>query len=344
MSRARRVCLSLALAAGPLLLPGGRAAAAGPAVLLLKAEVGRGADPAVVASVQRQVEAWIKQGGARVEVGQATLTDTAAIAGCELDEPSCAGQITSTVGVDQLVAVTIERTALGHRVRVTRLRAGAPEVVTSFEVAAADGAATDAAIAAGLRGRSSGGADPAPTSGGPSGAGTTGTPAGGAGAIEGGASGAGAGAAGDAAAGTGGLVGPGGPDQAATPGDRPERAGGGVSRRGLQIGGMITGGILAVAGVSFWAKASGLNDEIAAAPTQTVRDLEALVVLEDDAASAASWGNILTVAGVLIGGGSAYWWLRSRGDSPAASAQAWTPFVAPASGGGSIAGVRWGAP
>jgi hypothetical protein len=99
------------------------------------------------------------------------------------------------------------------------------------------------------------------------------------------------------------------------------------------------GGVLSlVMGFAFWSSASGLQDDIDAAPTMTLAQIEALKDLEDKAGSKALWGNIFVVVGLAATGVGGYYLWKDRKNRKNAIV---TP--APVEGGGMtfVLGGRW---
>lgn len=100
----------------------------------------------------------------------------------------------------------------------------------------------------------------------------------------------------------------------------------------------IGGGVMAVAGLGFWALAAGKQSSIDDAPTATADDLDRLADLEDSGRRYASIGNGLVIAGGIAAAAGAVWWWRTHeanGQRPVV-----TPVVGPDGGGVMVVG-RW---
>ena len=83
-------------------------------------------------------------------------------------------------------------------------------------------------------------------------------------------------------------------------------------RRTVQIAGIAGGGALMLVGAGLWASAAGKQGDIDDAPTATPAQIDALIALENDAASTASWGNRAFIFGALIAGAAATWFVLDR--------------------------------
>lgn len=87
--------------------------------------------------------------------------------------------------------------------------------------------------------------------------------------------------------------------------DRPR------GNRRLTMIGMVGGGAMLLTGMIFWGAASGVEDEIDQAPKRTREDLENLRDLEAKGDGYATAGNLLFVSGLVLGGVSTYFFLKS---------------------------------
>jgi hypothetical protein len=106
--------------------------------------------------------------------------------------------------------------------------------------------------------------------------------------------------------------------------------------RRLAAFGMIGGGAMVVVGVVFWASASNIEDEITAAPKRTRADIEHVRDLEAQGDTYATAGNVLAVGGLILGGVSTYFFLKS-GKRKSHTAQ-----VTPILGHGTGMAITWG--
>jgi len=99
------------------------------------------------------------------------------------------------------------------------------------------------------------------------------------------------------------------------------------------------GGVVAIAlGLSFWSRASHLQDEINAAPDATLSEIQALRDLEDRAGSKALWGNVFFVVGVAAVGVGGYFLWKDHKDRNATVAPVPTED---GSGMSLVFGGRW---
>ena len=92
-------------------------------VLVLKAE--GNADSGSRTSVDGHVMRLAKNLDGKVEAGDITLTEAAAVVGCKLSEPSCKDEVLTTLGVDEVVGTTVTTTPGGLNVTVRRYTKGA---------------------------------------------------------------------------------------------------------------------------------------------------------------------------------------------------------------------------
>lgn len=96
--------------------------------------------------------------------------------------------------------------------------------------------------------------------------------------------------------------------------------------------GLWAGGALAlVAGLSLWSSASSKQDDIDSHPRNTIAEINDLRALEDEAASNATWGNVLVVLGLAAAGTGTYFFFKHRRKGREAATVTAAP---PPSGGG----------
>jgi hypothetical protein len=85
-----------------------------------------------------------------------------------------------------------------------------------------------------------------------------------------------------------------------------DHAEGRAGHQRLELIGVIGGASLVVVGVFLWGQANVIDGKIASAPTRTRADLQYIQDLETTGDADATWGNVLVVTGVVVGGVSAY--------------------------------------
>ena len=97
-------------------------ALAGPhQVLVLRSE--GTADTSSRTSIDSHVLRLAKNLDGKVEAGDITFTEAAAVVGCNPSDAGCKDEVLSTLGVDEIVATTVTatpKTAHRHRARVAR--------------------------------------------------------------------------------------------------------------------------------------------------------------------------------------------------------------------------------
>ncbi len=84
------------------------------------------------------------------------------------------------------------------------------------------------------------------------------------------------------------------------------------SRRGLYVAGMIGGGVFVMIGFGLWSSASDVQSQINAAPNKSVADFDHIKSLETRGDKLASGGNLMFLAGAVIGGISTYYFVKDR--------------------------------
>jgi hypothetical protein len=84
------------------------------------------------------------------------------------------------------------------------------------------------------------------------------------------------------------------------------------SRRGLYVAGMVGGGVFVLVGFGLWSSASDVQSQINAAPNKTVADFNKLQSLETRGDHLATGGNLMFLAGAVLGGISTYYFVKDR--------------------------------
>src|SRR5687768_5316067 len=88
-------------------------------VLVLRSE--GTADTPSRTSVDTHVLRLAKNLDGKVEAGDITLTEAAALVGCNPSESACKDEVLATMGVDEVVATTVTATPSGLNVTVRRI-------------------------------------------------------------------------------------------------------------------------------------------------------------------------------------------------------------------------------
>ena len=287
-------------------------------VLVLQTE-GR-ADGALRAKVDARVLELARSTGAKVAPGDITFTHAAAAVGCKPSVPACKDEVLEMLGVDEVVFTTITPKPGGHEVLVQRVSKGGVTRDARATIKGGDGA--DLAEVAPLFGGAAPAITTAPT---PT---TTPPPSG-------------------PSSNDPGPMGDSTPyDTAPLPtateptapivSTRPTSSNAGPerdhlhrssTREKLPVIGMVGGGAMALIGFMLWGKAGDINDEIDAAPTRTLADLQALADLEGRGSSYAGWGNVMFLGGAVLGGVSTYYFLKDRKRARRASSARVMPTV-----------------
>jgi hypothetical protein len=301
------------------------ASAAPKSILVLKAE--GTADATTRSNIDASVLKLAKNLDGKVEMGDVTLTDAAAIVGCNPTEAACKDDVLATLGVDELVATTATSVPTGTNVTVRRLAKGtSPRAAQSVQPS---GKPSDTKLTQDigpLFGVSAMATTPVtePTNAAPPStnpvyentpaqqptAPVTSTPT-----------------DNNVSAAPNGEVAP-------IQQDKPR------SYRWQKIG-MGVGGTLVVLSFLMWSKASDTQALIDEQPANTPADFAKLQQLEDDADGYANGGNFFFLTGVVVGTVSAYSYWRGHRRARAQTARI-TPMLTPNSAG--IALTFGGAP
>jgi len=322
-----------------LLAFGSTATAAPKAILVLKTE--GTADASTRASLDTSVLKLAKNLDGKVEMGDITLTDAAALVGCNPTDASCKDDVIATLGVDEIVATTATTVPTGTNVTVRRLSKGStPRAAQSSlpsgkpsdakltqDLGALFGVATIAPVGATATTTPTTPATTPPTK-----VNTTPTNA---------------------------TPPATNPDyDAPSPGQDPNHPAtaqvdqtpidnhvsaapdGQVapiqqdkprSYRWQKIG-MGVGGTLVVLSFLLWSKASDTQGQIDDQPANTPADFAKLQQLEDDADGYAGGGNLFFITGILVGGVSAYSYWHGHRAHRTQTARI-TPMLTPTSAG-----------
>jgi hypothetical protein len=298
----RRSILVLSILLAPALANAGK-------LLVLKSE--GNADAATKAKVDAEVQKLAHAlPSMQVEVGEVTFTDAAVAVGCSGSEAQCRDEVLSTMGVDEVIAVTVTTMPSGDtRVTIDRIAKGAPTKAGNSTIPAGQAIETkienDVGANFGVKPAEPPPAPP-PTTTTPPAAATTTTPPP---------------AFGEPGAPPTTTEPPSGPPMNETPPPnqpQPEAEGGGG--RGPVIG-MAVGGGLVVLSLVMWGEASSTQNDINNAPTRTVADFQNLQNLESKGGTYATLGNVFFIGGIVTAGISGYFfWRNHRAHSSASSA------------------------
>ena len=325
MMRGLIVACALAALAG--------SAAAGPKIQVLQAD-GR-ADAKVRAKIDTGVLALAKTTGDQIVPGDITFPDAAAAVGCMADDASCKDEVLGMLSVDEIVITTVSPKPGGFEVAVRRVgKGGASREAIGF--VAQDRLDKLEAIAPLFSTKPKPAPPPAtppPATPPPAtGAVTTTSPTP------------------PSEVAPVAPPAPPAPPAAAEPRTSPIEtqpidpyAAGKDDRprgRRLPLIGMAAGGTMLLIGVAFWGSAASVQDEIDAAPVGTKTQLRELQALEERGDRYAGAGNLFAVGGLVLGGISTYYFVKSR--RPRATTARLVPAVF--EGGGGLAFAIGGMP
>jgi hypothetical protein len=79
-----------------------------------------------------------------------------------------------------------------------------------------------------------------------------------------------------------------------------------LNDRNLGIAAVAGGGAAFVIGLALWANESGVQSDIDKHPANSSNDFRELKTLEDKAGTYATWGNIMVITGLALGGVGGY--------------------------------------
>ncbi|HEX4452098.1 MAG TPA: hypothetical protein VH143_14565 [Kofleriaceae bacterium] len=265
-------------------------------VLVLKAD--GNADAATKAKVDAEVQKLARSlPGATIETGEVTFTDAAVAVGCSGGEAQCRDEVLGTMGVDEVVAITVTAMPSGDtRVLVDRIPKStgiknATSTVTAGQVLEAK-LESDIGPTFGAKAP-----EPPPVTTPPPP--TTTTPPPSTGVV------------------TPAFGEPGGtttePTTTPIPNETPTSppTAEGTSSRGPVIGFAVGGGLV-VLSLIMWGEASSTQSDINSAPTKTTTDFQNLQNLESKGETYAALGNVFFIGGLVVAGVSGYFFWRDH--------------------------------
>jgi len=272
--------------------------------LVLKSDGTASAD--AKAKVDTQVLKLAKSIGGNVEAGEISFIDATAAVGCNPSESSCKDEVLATLGVDEVVVTTVDKTPTGTTVTVRRVsKSGMPKEQTTTIPA---GQAPDAKLNSDIGPmfgvvQAAPTPPPAPTTTEPAPTPTPPPPV-------------------DTA--------PPAPTPAPTPakpvttaqveptvtgapnGQVAPPADEHVDHRRLELTGMGVGGGLVLLSLVMWAEAGSTQSDIDNAPAKSAADLKNLQDLESQGDTYAGLGNVFFIGGLGLAAVSTYFWWRDR--------------------------------
>jgi hypothetical protein len=273
-----------------------RVAAADPHhVLVLHAE--GTADAGARGKVDVQVLKLAKNIEGTVEAGDITYTDATVAAGCSETEPKCRDEVLTTLGVDEIVATTVNAGA-GGELTVTVRRFAKGSAPKQAVASVASGQPPDTAMNTAVGPMFGVTTAPTPT--------PEPTPSPEPKPVE------------PAPV----TLAPAAPTPAAQPATvtaAPDNrivdsTDDGAGTRKLAVGGIVTGGALVVLGIVMWAEASSTQSDIDNAPApKTIKDIQNLMDLESTGDTYATVGNVAFIGGLAVAAASGFvYWREHR--------------------------------
>jgi hypothetical protein len=288
------------------------ALAAPHSVLVLKSE--GTADTSTRTTIDTHVLRLAKNIEGKVDAGDITFTEAAAVVGCNASDANCKDQVLDTLGVDEVVATTVTATPTGLNVTVRRIaKGGAPKAAqTTIPSGKSPDAKLDTDIGPmfGLVAAPTVAPPPpvtetktAPPPPPPT---TTTTPP----------------PPPPAVAQVDNSTAPIHTDVTAAPNGAVTQPPEGKPRRRLQKIGMGIGGGLVLIGVLMWREASKVENDIDSKPEpRSPADFQELRDLEKKGDDIAGAGNVMFLAGAALAGVSAYYYWRAGRASNAQTAR-----------------------
>jgi hypothetical protein len=274
-------------------------------VLVLKAD--GNADAATKAKVDAEVQKLARSlPGATIETGEVTFTDAAVAVGCSGGEPQCRDEVLSTMGVDEVVAITVTAMPSGDtRVLVDRIpkSTGIKNATSTVPAGQPLEAKLESDIGPTFGAKAP---EPPPVVAPP----PTTTPPPSTGVVT------------PAFGEPGGTTTEPPPSTAPIPNETPASqptAEGTTSSRGPVIGFAVGGGLV-VLSLIMWGEASSTQGDINSAPTKTISDFQNLQNLESKGETYAALGNVFFIGGLVVAGVSGYFFWRDHRKHAAASA------------------------
>jgi hypothetical protein len=306
------------------------ASAAPSTVLVLRAE--GTADMASRTSIDTHVLRLAKNIEGKIDAGDITMAEAAALVGCNPSEAACKDEVLTTLGVDEVVATTVTATPTGYNVTVRRIgRSGAraaqtnigagspPEAKMTADIGPLFGLATTAVAQPKPTAEPKPAAEPKPRPPAPEPKPPTAAPP-------------------PAPKPLAETTEPVDTSVTAAPANviSPPPPAEGVRNRRLQKIGMGVGGGFVLLSFLMWSQAADVEDEINDKPEpRTPADIKELRDLEKRGDDIAGAGNLFFLTGAVLGGVSAYFYFRAGSSTTTQTARI-TPAAFPGGAGVSL--------